>query len=88
MPESNFAVDAVLAGSFADIAQNRGPIGDCLRLAPRAEAIAQRKHIGIGADAGVTEQVPRSAGRIARFQNYEALAGTFRLQMVGRADAG
>ena len=88
MAESNFAVDAVLAGSFAYVAQNRRPIGNRFRLAPRTKAIAQRKHVGIGADAGVAEQVPRPAGRTSRFQNYKALAGALRLQMVSRTDAG
>ena len=81
------AVDAALAGGVADVAQDRGAVGDRLRLGPRPEAVAERVHVGVGADPGVAEEVPGAADPLARLEDRVALAGTALLQVMGGADA-
>ena len=88
MVEADLAVDAVLGGGLTHIVQNVRPVGDRLRLGPRLERIAEREHVGIGADAGIAEQVPGAADAVAPLEDRVAFAGAFLLQMIARADAG
>ncbi len=88
MVEADFFVDAVIDGGLAHVIQNPRPVGDRLRLDPRLERIAEREHVGVGADAGIAEQVPGAADAIAALEDGVALAGTLLLQMIARADAG
>src|SRR5262249_14887571 len=61
---------------------------NCFCFPPRTKPVAQREHVGVGSDAWIPEEVPRSADRVASLQNHESLAGALRLQMVRRANAG
>src|SRR5664279_2977295 len=88
MVEADLLVDAVLGRGLADIVQNLRPIGDCLRLGPWLERIAQREHVAVGADAGVAEQVPGAADAVAALENGKILAEALLLQVITRADAG
>ena len=81
-------LDAVLGRGLADIVQDPRPVGDRLGLDPRLERIAQRVHVGVGADAGIAEQIPGAADAIAAFENDKALARALLLQVIARADAG
>src|SRR5215213_4137021 len=78
---------AELCSGFADVTQDRWSIGDSLGVTPRAEAITQRVHVGVGADAGVSKQVPRAAHRLASFEYDEALRRAFHFQVAGSANA-
>ena len=86
--EADQPVRAVLGRRLADVAQDGGPVGDGLGLRPRPEDVAERVHVAVGADAGVAEQVPRPADRLARLKDQHGAAGTFLLQVVRRPDAG
>src|SRR3954470_15458884 len=88
MVEANLPVDAVIGGGVADVIQDPRPVGDRLRLGPRPERIAQREHVRVPADAGITKQIPGAADTIAPLENGVALAGALLLQMIARADAG
>ena len=55
---------------------------------PRLERIAEREHVKVGADAGITEQIPGAADAVAAFEDDEALARALMLQVIARADAG
>src|ERR1700721_4784503 len=88
MVEADFPVDAVLGGGLAYVIQNSRPVGDRLRLGPRLERIAEREHVAVGADAGITKQIPGAADTVATFKNNEALVRAFLLKMIARADAG
>ncbi len=46
-----------------------GPSAMARPLTPRPKAIAQREHVRIGADTGIPEEVPRSAHRLAAFED-------------------
>ena len=81
------AVDIVVARDLADVAQDRGAVGDRLGVLPRPEAVAQRVHVGVRAHAGIAEQIPRPTARAAPLEDRVALAGAIRLQMPGGADA-
>ena len=88
MIEADFVVDAVLGGGLADVVQDSRPVGDRLRLDPWLERIAHRKHVAVGADARITEQVPGAADAVATLENDKTLGRTTALQMITRADAG
>ncbi len=88
MVEADFPVDAVLGRGLADIVQDLRSVGDRLRLGPWLERIAQREHVAVGADAGIAEQVPGAADAVAALEDGKALARTFVLQVISRADAG
>ena len=45
----------------ADVARGCVAVGDRLRRRPRLEVVAERVHVGVGADARIPEQVPRAA---------------------------
>src|SRR6185436_4133840 len=81
-------LDAVLARGLAYVMEDRRAVGDRLRLRPRLERVAEREHVGVGADAGVLEEVPRPAAALARLEDRVGLAGTVALQVDGGADAG
>src|SRR6478672_2496636 len=85
--EPDPADDAGLLGRGADVAKDRRPVGDRLRVGPRPEAIAERVHVGIGAHAGVAEQIPGAADRRALLDDRETLAGTTVLEVMRGADA-
>ena len=84
MVVANRFVYAVLGGRLADVVEDGGPVGHGLVVTPRAEAIAERVHVGVGADAWVTKQVPRAAHRLAPFEDDETLLRALYLQMAGR----
>src|SRR5947207_13940654 len=88
MIEADFVVDAVLGGGLADVVQDSRPVGDRLRLDPWLERIAHRKHVAVGADARITEQVPGAADAVAALENDKTLGRTIALQMITRADTG
>ena len=52
-------------GGAPDVVEDRGAVGDRLRLGPRLEAEAERVHVGVRADARVAEEVP-GAAEVAR----------------------
>ena len=88
MIEADFVVDAVLGGGLADVVQDSRPVGDRLRLDPWLERIAHRKHVAVGADARITEQVPGAADAVAALENDKTLGRTIALQVIAGADAG
>src|SRR4051812_19940110 len=86
--EVNFLIDSVFGGGLAHIVQDPRPVGDRLWLGPWLERITQREHVAVGADAGIPEQVPGAANAVAALQERKALARTFLLQVISRADPG
>jgi hypothetical protein len=87
MVVANRFVYAELGGSLVDITQDRWTIGDGLRVTPRAKAIAECVHVGVGADAWIPKKIPRAAHRRASFEYDEGLRRALHLQMAGAADA-
>ena len=83
MAEANLAVDAKFARGVADVLQDRGTIGDRLLARPGPKAETQRIHVGIGADAGITEQIPGAADRSASFNDCPAQLRAARTQIIG-----
>src|SRR5262249_28591473 len=63
-------------------------VGDRLFTAPRAETIAERVHVRVGANPGIAEQVPGTAKRLAPFQDDEGLLRAVALEVIGYSDAG
>src|SRR5262245_29772264 len=86
MVEADLALDAVLAGSRADILENGGTVGDGLGRHPRPERVAEREHIGIRAHAGIAEQGPGAADAVASLEDGDRLAGAFLSQVAGGTD--
>src|SRR6516225_9109116 len=88
MMKANATVNPELVCGVAKVLQDGGAVGDGVRGCPWAERVAEGVHVGVGADAGVAEEVPGAADRAASFEDNVALAGTLRLQAIAGSDAG
>ena len=49
---------------------------------------AERRHVGVGPDAGVSEQIPRAAGRLPALEDGVAQRRVLFVDAKGRIDAG
>ena len=76
------------AGRLAQVVQDRVGAGDGLLVLPRLELVAEGVQVGIGANAGVAEQIPGAAGGVARFEDRERLVGLLGGERVRRPDTG
>ena len=81
------SLDPVGRGGVADVAQDRGPVGDSAGILPGPEGVAHREHVGVRADAGIAEQVPGPADRLARLEDRDRGAGEGPAQVAGGADS-
>src|SRR3954470_21259126 len=88
MVEPDFLVDTVFFGGLAHIVQNLRPVGNRFCFGPRLERVTQREHVAVGADAGISEQIPGTAHAVAALENSKTLTGTFVLEMIASPDAG
>src|SRR5262249_23703917 len=84
--ETDLLPHAVLGGGLVDVAQDRRPVGDRLRLAPRLEGVPERVHVRVPAHARVAEQGPRPAQALASLEDRETPRRAARLQVAGGAD--
>jgi len=80
--------DAVIFRGIADVVQDRGSIGDRLRIGPRAKAITECVHVGVRTDSGIAKQVPCPAHRTAAFEDEKALVRTPLAKMTRAAYTG
>src|SRR6478609_6326288 len=87
MMKADFFVDAILDRRLPNVIEDVRPVGDRLRLRPRLERVAEREHVGVGADPGVLEEVPGPAAALAPLEDRIALAGAVGLEVDGGADA-
>ncbi len=78
--------DTVFACRLADISENSGPICNGLRLPPGPETVAERVHIAIGADPGVSEQIPGPTQGFASLENRIRDSWAPGLEVTGRPD--
>src|SRR5688572_15522755 len=88
MSEADLLIDAVRRRGLPQILEDRRPVGDRLRLRPRLERVAERVHVGVGADAGIAEQVPGAAEVRAAFEDGVGPVRAALLQVAAGADAG
>jgi hypothetical protein len=79
--------EAMLAHGVLDVAADGFAVGQRPRTGPRAEGVAERVHVGVGAHAGVAEQVPGAPDPLAGLEQHEARAGAEPAQVHGGADA-
>src|SRR5689334_8059133 len=86
MVVTNRFVDVVLNGGLANVAEDCAAVCDGSRIAPRAKRIAERVHVGVGADTRIAKEIPGAAHRVAPFEYDEALLRALHLQMAGCAD--
>src|SRR5690554_3782504 len=86
--KTDLGEDAVLARRLFDVLANRMPIRDRFLSRPRFEGVAERVHIGIRADAGIAEEIPRSADPLARLKDHEGASRAIFREMIRGADAG
>src|SRR5205814_561276 len=82
MVEADVAVHAELLGGVAHVAEDRRAVGDRLRLRPGPEAVAEREHVRVRADARIAEQVPGAPQRVARLEDRVGLARGVALEMA------
>ena len=79
-------VHFIFGGGVADVFEDGGRVGHGLVFTPGTEAIAERVHVGVGADTWITKQIPRTAHPLAPFEDNETLLRAFSLQMAGATD--
>ena len=63
--ETHMLPDAALIDDMVEVIEDRWRIGDRFFMPPRFEIEAQRVHIAVRTDAGITEQIPRPTQIIA-----------------------
>ena len=68
LTKADSVADAVLICSLVHVAQNRRPVGDAFFRFPGFEIVSQGMHVTVRANAGITEQVPGAADRVASLQ--------------------
>ena len=79
--------DMALIDDPVEIFEDRRAVGDRLFMLPWFEDKAQRVHVAVRADAGITEQIPCPAQIVAAFDQRETAVGAVLLQVDGHADA-
>jgi hypothetical protein len=88
VPEVDVPAEVVLVDRLLQVVQDLVAVGDRVVLGPRLEPEAERVQVGIRPDAGISEQVPRSADRVAAVDDGEGLARLPGRQVAAQADAG
>ncbi|MNR01964.1 hypothetical protein D3C85_1178000 [compost metagenome] len=85
---ADMPLDAMLGDGLAQVAHDGASVGDGLLVLPGLELVAEGVEVGVGADAGITEQVPGATQVVAGFQYLEAPGRLLALQVAGGADTG
>src|SRR5690349_15617121 len=80
-------IDVVLGRGLTNVIEYRRTIGHRLVLTPGTEAITERIHIGVGANAGITKQIPRPTQRLTPFEDDKTLPRAVPLQMTRTANS-
>ena len=88
MAVSNIWIDPILVGSFMDIIPDGRTISNRFLRVPGLKVKAQRVHVTVAANTGVSEQVPGAAHGVPHFQNLIGSARALFQQMDSCADAG
>src|SRR5215213_976627 len=86
MVVANRFVYIELGGRLANVTQDCRGAGHGLAVTPWAEAVAERVHVGVRANAWITKQIPGAAHPLAAFEYDEALRRALHLQMAGSAN--
>ena len=81
-------LDIILPGGLTHVILDRGAVRQHLTAGPRAEVVAEGEHVGVGADTGITEQIPGTAKRLTALQDGKGLSRTLALQVTRHANAG
>ena len=73
--EADAFIDAELRRRATDVVADLVAVGDRVTARPRFEGVAERRHVGVRANPGVPEQVPRAPDRIASLEHRVRRAG-------------
>ena len=84
--EADMGVDAGLGGGVLDVLEDGVPVRNGPLAPPGPERVAQRVHVGVGANARVAEQIPRPSDGVASFEDGVGGPGTLRLEIVRGTD--
>src|SRR5688572_21505061 len=79
-------VYSVLGSGIANVVENCRGVSHGLRFTPRAEAVAERVHVAIGANAWITKQIPGAAHPLAPFEDDKTLPRALSLEMASPTD--
>src|SRR6185369_12462643 len=79
-------VDVVFSGSRANVVEDRWTISHRLVIAPGTKAIPERVHIGVGANARIFKEIPRSPHPFAPFEYDKTLRRARAPDMTGPAN--
>ncbi len=80
--------EVVLVDDLVQVVENLVRIGDRVVRSPRLELIAEGMQIRVRPDAGIAEQVPGAADRVATVHDREALTGLQGSQVMTHPEAG
>jgi hypothetical protein len=86
--EPNQALHVELAGGVVDVTQDARSIGDRLRLRPGSKPVTEGEHVRVGANAGITEQIPGAPDGLTRLEDHHRFLGVLTAQLAGCAHAG
>ena len=81
-------LDAVFARRLSDVFANRRTIGQHLERVPGPELVSKAEHVGIGPNAGITEQIPGAAQPLPALDNRKAHARALLGHVASHADTG
>ena len=77
--KANFFSDSILVGGLIDVIKNCRTVGDGLFCFPGFEVVAKSMHIAVGADTGITENVPSASNGLPALQQSKAMSGAIPL---------
>ena len=86
--EADVFTHAVLVGGLVHVVSNRSAVGDRLAFFPGLEGKAKGMHVTVGAYAGIAEEVPGAADRVAPFEERVGLARAMVFEVAGCTDSG
>ena len=88
MPEADVGAEVVLLDGLAQVGQDLVGARNRVVARPGLELVAEGVEVGVGADAGVAEEVPGAPDGVATLEDREGLLRQAGLQVIRRADPG
>ena len=87
MPELDPAPKVEAVDGLVEVVEDELALSDRLLMSPRGEAKAERMHIAVASDPGISKQIPRSAKIRPLLEDRECSIWAFGREIVRRTDA-
>nr|WP_239021608.1 hypothetical protein [Nocardioides jishulii] len=86
--EADVRREVVLLDHVVEVVEDPGTVSDHVVVGPRLERVAEGVQVGVGADAGIAEEVPRPTDPIACLQDGEGGPRPVDEEVAGSTDPG